>query len=68
MVLDDINHEKIFSDQTLKLGKIHWYIQKSSTEMERKSVVQDEKNGEIVIEPNKFTDFGLEGNSDDINW
>jgi len=57
----EINHDKLFSGSSLKIGKIHWYILKADSEMERKCHVKG-KIGEIVL-----TDFGKEM-IDEIHW
>lgn len=56
-----INHDKLFSGSSLKIGKIHWYILKADSEMERKRYAEGE-SGEIVQ-----TDFGKEVR-DEILW
>jgi hypothetical protein len=56
-----INHDKLFSGSSLKIGKIHWYILKADSEMERKRYAEGEC-GEIVQ-----TDFGKEVR-DEILW
>ena len=56
-----IKHDKLFSGSSLKIGKIHWYILKADSEIEKKRLVKG-KAGEI-----KLTDFGKEV-IDEIYW
>lgn len=53
MILDDINHDELFSGSSLEIGKIHWYIQKADTE--------------INFFGNK-EDFGKDVGFDNIHW
>lgn len=64
MILDDINHEELFSGSSLEIGKIHWYIQKADTEMGRRCWIKGEK----FLEQDKPTDFGKEVGFDEIHW
>ncbi len=64
MILDDINHEELFSGSSLELGKIHWYIQKADTEMNRRSWIKGKK----IFGQDELTDFGKEVGSDEIHW
>lgn len=63
MILDDINHDALFSGSSLEIGKIHWYIQKADTEMNRRCWVKGEK----FFDHKELTDFGKEV-IDEIHW
>ena len=68
MVSIDKNHEELFSGCSLTLGKIHWIIQKADTEMQKKVYVQIDKNGPLVLDEIKYTDFGMDVGPDEIYW
>ena len=68
MVLENINHEDLFSGSSLKLGKIHWYIQKADTEMEKKIYVQPNRSRSFDFNPITLTGFGKDVGFDYIYW
>lgn len=64
---EDINHhEKLFSGPSLRLGKIHWYIQKADTEMDSRCHI--EKRGKRMDVMIDTTAFGEEVGLDEIKW
>lgn len=68
MVFDSINHEDLFSGASFILGKIHWYIQKADTEMDKKVKVAVDKSKPFDLDPITLTDFGKDVGFDYIHW
>lgn len=64
MILDDINHEELFSGSSLEIGKIHWYIQKADTEMDQQCWIK----GENFFDHKERTAFGKDVGFDVIHW
>ncbi len=64
MILDDINHEELFSGSSLEIGKIHWYIQKADTVMDQQRWIK----GENFFDHKELTAFGKEVGFDEIHW
>jgi len=64
MFIEDINHRELFSGSSLEIGKIHWYIQKANTEMDKKRWIKRKK----FFEQDKLTDFGKEVGFDEVHW
>ena len=58
-------YESLFSDNTLKLGQIHWYLLKADNEMEARSYTA--KDTKDFGQP-ELTDFGKEVGRDRIHW
>lgn len=58
------HHDELFSGSSFEIGKIHWYIQKTYTEMESKCWIK----GKYFLEQDKLTEFGEEVGSDEIHW
>ncbi len=54
-------HERLFSDTGIKLGKILWYLLKATQEMQKKSYSSAEDG-------KRLTDFGNEVGNDEIYW
>jgi hypothetical protein len=65
MMLDDQVHEVLFSDATMKLGKIHGMLLKSEDMMESK---RWEATKETILSPRELTEFGKEVGMDEIHW
>ena len=63
---DITNHAELFTGPAWEIGKIHWYIVKADTEMEKKQFfkVKDSSG----LEQKELTEFGKEVNSDEIHW
>ena len=66
--MEEINHDDLFSGSSLILGKIHWYIQKADTEMDKKMQVQPDKSKAFDFKPITLTDFGKDVGYDYIYW
>lgn len=56
------HHQELLSGSSWELGRIHWYIQKADTEMNRRCFVERE-DGQI-----RRTPFGEDVGIDEINW
>jgi len=61
-------HEALFSGSSLEIGKIHWYIQKADTEMERRRYIKQNKEGLRDIMEDVLTPFGEEVGVDEVHW
>lgn len=59
-----LEHEILFSGPSWKLGLIHWYILKASTEMHSKCWVKNDDKWSTL----RSTEFGDEVGSDEANW
>jgi len=65
MFVEEINHNKeLFSGSSREMGKIHWYIQKARTEMDKKCWIKRKK----FFGQDELTDFGKEVGVDEIHW
>ncbi|MBP1908312.1 AlbA family DNA-binding domain-containing protein [Methanolobus bombayensis] len=61
-------HENLFTnDQALKVGKIHFYLLKADTEMQKRCWVENTSNETCFSTP-ETTTFGDEVESDEIHW
>jgi len=58
------HHDELFFGPSYEVGKIHWYILKADTEMDRICWVKGEKRTGL---PEK-TEFGKEAMPDEIHW
>jgi len=63
-------HAALQSPETSKLGKLHWYLLKSSNLMDSLSweAVEKQSGSVIVFKSPRTTPFGKEVGRDEIDW
>ena len=61
------HHKELFNAASIKLGQIHWYIQKADTEMYKKCWVE-KPLGDAEFTTPELTEFGHYVGGDEINW